>query len=321
MNYNNFLKMIRKGQMGGNRGLSFGLPRFSRIVPDLQKGMYYLVGGESGSGKTSFVDDRMVLAPFEAALEQNKPIKGIYFSFEMDTLSKIARMASRRLYQDKGVLVTSGDLLGYNQNKLPEHTFQAVKGYDEYFEEFFKRFTIHDHAKGPLAIKNDLQAFSETIGKWEGEDFIENDPDCTYLIVIDHIGLIQRNGMSKKEAMDILSSILIYYRNKCKMTFVVVAQFNRNISSTDRFNINRVIPQMSDFADTSSLIQDCNKAFGLFSPAKYGFEEYLGYRINSLEDNFRSLHILKNREGITDRMIPLRFIGEVGYFCEHEINR
>ena len=317
MNYQNFLKIIRKGQLGKSRGLSFGLPRFSKLIPDLQKGMYYLVGGESGAGKTSFVDDRLVSAPFEDSLIKKQKIKGIYYSFEVDTLSKVSKLASRKLFMEEGIIVTSPDILGHNENILPEHNFQRISKYETYFNEMFETLTFYDYAKSPTDIEKDLYAFSETIGKWKGEDFIENDIDCTYLVVIDHIGLIKRLGMSKKEAMDYLSSILIHFRNKCKMTFIVIAQFNRNLSSSDRFNINRVIPQMSDFADTSNLIQDCDKAFGIFSPAKYGFTDYLGYTIDPLADNFRSLHILKNRQGVSDRMVPLEFLGGVGYFREY----
>jgi len=321
MNYESFLKMIRRGQQGMNRGLSFDMPRFSKIVPDLQKSMYYLIGGEPGTGKTSFADDVMFLKPFEDALKKNKPIKGLYYSFEVDTLSKVSKIVSKRLYEQKNVLVSSGDLLGYNENKLPEHNYLEAKSYKDYFEDLFSKFKFYDYAKTPEQIKKDLLSFSETVGKWDGDTFIENDPNCTYLIIIDHLGLVGRGGMTKKEAMDTLSSILVFFRNQCKMTFVVIQQFNRSLSSTDRFNIKRVVPQISDFADTSNPIQDCNKAFGLFSPGRYGFEEYAGYRINPLEDRFRTLHILKNREGISDRTLPLEFIGEVGYFREYEKNK
>ena len=318
MIYNSLLKMIRKGQRGGNRGLSFNLPRFGRIVPDLQKGMYYLVGGEMGTGKTSFVDDTMLLEPFEDALRKKKKIKGIYYSFEMDTLSKVSRFASRRMFIERGKRVSAMELLGYMENRVSDEVVKEVSSYKDYFESFFEHMKFVDYPKGPESIKKDLLEFSNTIGRWEGTNFIEDDPDCTYPIVIDHIGLIAREGMSKREAIDTLSKILVFFRNKCKMTFIVISQFNRSLSSTDRFNINRVIPQLSDFADSSGPAQDCNKAFGLFSPARYGFEEYLGYDIEELEDRFRSLHILKNREGITDKMIPLEFIGEVGYFREYE---
>jgi hypothetical protein len=49
---------------------------------------------------------------------------------------------------------------------------------------------------------------------------------------------------------------------------------------------------------------------------RYEMEKYRGYRIDQLRDRFRSLSLLKNRDGESDKVVGLRFIGEIGFFEE-----
>ncbi len=62
-----------------------------------------------------------------------------------------------------------------------------------------------------------------------------------------------------------------------------------------------------------------NLTLALFNPAKYNiqkFPERNPYDITKLSNNFRSLHILANRDGEADITLPLGYVGEVGHFFE-----
>ena len=37
--------------------------------------------------------------------------------------------------------------------------------------------------------------------------------------------------------------------------------------------------------------------FGLFNPGKYGKTAYLGYNLKDFDNHFRSLHVIKHRNG------------------------
>ena len=54
----------------------------------------------------------------------------------------------------------------------------------------------------------------------------------------------------------------------------------------------------------------------LFNPFRYEINPYRNYDINKLRDRFRSLKILKNRDGNADKIIGLEFLGEIGHFKE-----
>ena len=55
---------------------------------------------------------------------------------------------------------------------------------------------------------------------------------------------------------------------------------------------------------------------GLFGPHRYGFETYKNYNLKRLQDNYRELSILLNRNGISNAALPLYFNGASNYFKE-----
>lgn len=55
---------------------------------------------------------------------------------------------------------------------------------------------------------------------------------------------------------------------------------------------------------------------GLFNPERYGITSHNGYDLNLLKSRYRSLSILKDREGVADKKVPLFFNGAVDFFKE-----
>lgn len=71
---------------------------------------------------------------------------------------------------------------------------------------------------------------------------------------------------------------------------------------------------------------DSEICIGIYYPLKYKIKNHRGYPIiveNSqqgafigLRDRYRSAILIKNRLGVSDRLVPLNFFGEIGYFLE-----
>lgn len=55
---------------------------------------------------------------------------------------------------------------------------------------------------------------------------------------------------------------------------------------------------------------------GLFSPAKFGLREYLGYDITKFKDRIRFLEMCNNRDGEAGGIIALYFDGATCTFSE-----
>ena len=65
-------KEVQAGLEGRNSGIPMGFDRLNKYI-GIRKSMYFLIGGLTGSGKTSFVDDAFVLNPFDWYISQKDP--------------------------------------------------------------------------------------------------------------------------------------------------------------------------------------------------------------------------------------------------------
>lgn len=101
----NFIEEFEKGQKGGNTGLYMGegLNNVSRAVNGVQKGRLYAVAGASKSGKSTFTDYAFVLQPYLDALERKLDVEWIYFSFELNRISKEFDFMAYFLNNDYGI--------------------------------------------------------------------------------------------------------------------------------------------------------------------------------------------------------------------------
>lgn len=103
----NFIEEFKAGQKGGNKGLPLGpgLSKLSKALNGLQKKMMIGVASPPKTGKSTFVDYAFIIHPYLANLEQNLKIdlRFIYFSFEMDRVTKEFDFASYFLFHDFGV--------------------------------------------------------------------------------------------------------------------------------------------------------------------------------------------------------------------------
>lgn len=98
----NFIEEYKKGQTGGNKGLPMGagLLNVSKAVNGVQRSRIYGVAAPPKAGKSTLTDYAFVIQPFLYAIAFNIPIEWIYFSFELDRVSKEFDFAAYFLYHD-----------------------------------------------------------------------------------------------------------------------------------------------------------------------------------------------------------------------------
>jgi len=101
----------RKDFLYGISGLSI----YDKI--NIGKGMYVLVGGQSGSGKTSFVDTVFVINPYLAYKDTDTLPVWVYNSMERDTETKLAKWVCNLLYRETGILLDVPTLLNFPTSK------------------------------------------------------------------------------------------------------------------------------------------------------------------------------------------------------------
>jgi len=331
MSFEHLAKEVELGLSDRNNGIPMGFDRLNRYV-GIRKSMYFLVGGLTGSGKTSFIDDAFVLNPFDwyRSVQNRKDIKLkiIYRSMERSRTYKFAKWISRRIFLDYGMIIPVSKMLGWQKEKMTKDEHDLFLTYRDYMGELNECVTIIDGPENPVGIAKELKAYALENGTIERLDefnkiYIPNHENEVTIVVIDHIGLLKttKDQPTKKEAIDKMSDELRYARDFYGYTPVVVSQFNRSISNPMRIKNGDVEPQLEDFAESSSTQNDADIVMALFDPLRYKVADPSGYNLDKLRDDFgakyfRSLRLIKNSYGEDDIRIGLGFLGQIGMFKE-----
>lgn len=321
---------VQLGLSDRNNGIPMGFNRLNRYI-GIRKSMYFLVGGLTGSGKTSFIDDAFVLNPYDWFISpQNKSdikLKIVYRSMERSRTYKLAKWVSRKIFLDYGIMITVPKLLGWTE-KMTKDEHDIFLTYRDYMEQMSEVITIIDGPENPVGIAKELKAHALENGRIEQLDefnkiYVPNDEKEITIVVIDHIGLLKttKDQPTKKAAIDKMSDELRYARDFYGYTPVVVSQFNRDISNPMRIKNGDVEPQLEDFAESSSTQNDADVVLALFDPMRYKVADASGYKLDKLKDEygakyFRSLRLIKNSYGEDDVRIGLGFLGQIGMFKE-----
>lgn len=338
MSFDILATMVQQGMEGRNGGIPMGFDRLNRYI-GIRRSMYFLVGGLTGSGKTSFIDDCFVLNPFDWYIEKNKDpsiqLEIIYRSMERSKTYKIAKWVGRKIFLDTGINIPVDRLLGWS-GKMSDYEHKLFLSYKWYIDAMDNIITIIDGAENPVGIAKELKAHALNNGKIIEEEvtspdgsiriikrYIPKNSNKITIVVIDHIGLLKttKDLSSKKEAIDKMSDELRYARDFYGYTIVVVSQFNRSIANPIRIKAGDVEPQLEDFSDSSSTQNDADVILALFDPMRYKVEDASGYNLDKLVDGYgakyyRSLRLIKNSYGEDDIRIGLGFLGSIGMFKE-----
>jgi len=329
MSFEQLRHEVQLGLEGRNGGIPMGFDRLNRYI-GIRKSMYFLVGGLTGSGKTSFIDDAFVLNPFDWYISQRSPklkLRIIYRSMERSRVYKLAKWVGRKIFLDHGFIIPVPKLLGWTE-KMTHDEHDLFLMYEDYMNQMDSVITILDGAENPVGIAKELKAHALQNGRIEQVDeynkryFPNNETEIT-IVVIDHIGLLKttKDQPTKKQAIDKMSDELRYARDFYGYTPIVVSQFNRDISNPIRMKNGDVEPQLEDFAESSQTQNDADVVLALFDPMRYKVEDPSGYELDKLKDQhgakyFRSLRLIKNSYGEDDVRIGLGFMGQIGMFKE-----
>jgi replicative DNA helicase len=330
MSFSDLKRAVQEGMDGRNNGIPMGFDRLNRYI-GIRKSIYTLIGGLTGSGKTSFVDDAYVLNPFDWYISKyntsNIKLKIIYRSMERSRTYKLAKWASRKIFLDHGQIISVNKLLGWTE-KMTKDEHDLFLMYEDYMGEMNEVMTIIDGPENAVGIAKELKAHALENGVIEQVDehrkiYIPNDESTITIVIIDHIGLLKttKDQTTKKDTIDKMSDELRYARDFFGYSPVVVSQFNRSISNIARLKNGDVEPQLEDFAESSSTQNDADVVLALFDPMRYKVSDASGYDMGKLRDQFgakyyRSLRLIKNSYGEDDVRIGLGFLGQVGMFKE-----
>jgi replicative DNA helicase len=328
-----FLGEVEEGMRGRYKGLPTNMERLSNFVNGIQKKSYTAVGAQSKSGKTAFVDEFFVLGPYLRNKEAN--IRWIYFSPEVDMLEKMAKYTAYFMDHKYGIYCDSNYVLSRGDNRLsPEHKKLVDDiAQNELKDLFDNKIQFIEDRIHPEGIRRVIFEYAEANGTFLRESWFKNeeehskivayeekDPSLHTVIIVDHVGLVPvQKGFTKKQNIDELSSRMVWFRNICSFSPVLVSQFNRDLGKVDRmkFSGEQLMPTLEDFKDTGGLSEDASLVLGLFNPTKYRhLDRHMGYDLNAIGKSYRSIHVLAARNTEADVSIAALLEGKTGRFKE-----
>lgn len=344
---NSFIHQVQRGRLGHNKGLDNGLTSVNNYVYGTHRARYYLIGAESGAGKTTLADFMYVLSAWASAKQRGVNIKIFYCSFEISRLLKEARWCSYYISLRYNVELPSDYILGsINGVYLTDDHMAMVQEAYRMVTEIMKDVIFLEDAVHPTAIfEGIITTHFERNGTLERTPVTAEDrkkgrkgyvksytafnADDVTLLVVDHMALIGSElGLDLKGNMDKLSRYFVILRNMFNCTIIAIQQFSADLLAAKRERSNNssgnkqasmIAPQRLDFGDSKTTYRDADVVFGMVKPSEFEIAQYQGYDLSAPKDGglggyFLILYLMKNRYGPSDKKFAL-FINYVAGIC------
>lgn len=319
--FQSILKEVERGRQGLNTGMSMGMPKLEGIIDGVTQGTYTLIISSSGSGKSSFSLYSYVYRPLMEHLDDDD-FRVLYVSLEMSELSMFIKLLSIYIFETYGKKLSYKEILSRKRGYILDNEgYEMVKKCEDWINKIESKIEFYDKnvsADSLYAILcNRLEQCGRFVETETRKIYIPNNPNLTYVIVLDHIGLIRtKSGRTLKQEIDLTSSYLVTLREMCQISPVVIQQANRDHGNIERFKAGKSAFTMNDAKDSGNTVNDCNIMLAIFDPFKEGIKSYRGYNVEDMQDRFRTCQVLKNRYGECDVEVGLNFFGEINYFME-----
>lgn len=115
----NFVTTVKDGKEGLNLGITTGIRTLDKAMNGIQKKMSIGLAAAPKTGKTAFADYCFLIAPYLYMKKHDRleDIEWIYFSFEIDRISKEFKMAALFMFLDHGIYDFEYDGKRYEMNQ------------------------------------------------------------------------------------------------------------------------------------------------------------------------------------------------------------
>jgi hypothetical protein len=337
MSYYEIAKEQRdRGKLGLNKGIPILLPKFRRYIPNIQKGKFYLIAMDSGTGKTKLTNYLFMYTPFFQWVKAkgNFDIDIRYYTAEMPIEEIIAEFHAYWVFLNSQKLTDMDHIYSFGENKLDKEIDDMLESNEckDITKEFEKKVKIINESFGRKYIYKQLIASAERNGtiSWETNNdshfiksYKEHNPNMYNINIVDNFQrLVSLPGESSKQTIDELSRQMDWGRQKFNQIWVGLQQINRNTKNLDRYKLGQYFPGPESLKDTENPFHDCQVCIVGISPKALNLKEYDGYKVahdkesKGLMDRLRPIRILKNRGGISNKTGYLGFLGECAHFFE-----
>lgn len=312
-------EMIERGRLGLNIGISTGLSKLDSVISGIQKQRFYLIAGGTGSGKTTLCLYSFIYKPLKEKLGKDD-FEIVYYSLEMTAEMLYAKLLSMYIYDEFNVRISYEEIFS-NQVIIGDKNYHYLHIARKWLEKVDEHLIVFDKTLTTDVLYAHLMTYAKNNGVFQetGDGnstiYIPKVKERLTLVIIDHAWLITPlPGQTQKTAVDETAKYLVYFRNKCGFSPIVLQQLNRQNSSIDRRKEKMQLPELQDLKGTGDIAEAAEIVIALFNPVKEKMSSWEGYDIKTFKDNFRAICVLKNRYGAVDKVVPCAFYGDINYF-------
>lgn len=355
MNFNDVFSKIQRNHINHQNGdyncIPFtGMQRLEPYLPGLEKSTYYILTANSGIGKSKLLRNLFIQNPFQYLKDnpdKDIKLKVLYYSLEESEEKIILSEISKYLYYKYRISIPIRHLLSIGRNnRISDDILRKVREAEEYVQEFLQVVKIETSIRNPTGIYKNVRDYAMTIGDYydsngnildkvkivagDNDEYLKIDhykthhPNHYVIVITDHLKLLktEKEHPTTKQVMDLYSShYCLHMRDKFGFTIVNVQQQsfdkeNASYTSSGKTIEEKFEPSAGGLGEHKLTFQDANVVLGLFSPNKHNIVNHNGYDIGYLGNNYRSLSVLKNRDGEPDVKLPLFFDGAADIFRE-----
>lgn len=338
-----------------------GMDRLEKLLPGIEQDTYYIITASSGVGKSKLMRHLFIHTPWAYTInnpQHGVELDIYYFSLEESKHKVVLSEISKYLYKTYNKVVSIKQLQSKGRyNYLDPETLEQVEEAEDYINAFLEKVRIIDDVRSPSAIFSYMRRVAARTGRFYdrfGRAFTDteqaevangnpdimskigsyrrNNPKHYIIVIVDHVSLLIPETVGGKMLTQwqtiskFSSEYCIAMRDKYGFIPVVVQQ---QAAAKEQIEVNykgqtieeKLEPSLDGLGDNKTTQRDANVILGLFSPHRYRIEAHRDYDINFWRNNYRSLSILKDRDGETDGILSLFFNGAVDYFKEMPSNK
>lgn len=275
--------------------------------------------------------------------EANIKLDIIWFCLEESKIRFILSFMCAWLQKHTDSRIDIKHLLSYG-DLLPQRYIDELRPAREHFKKIESMMHIYDNVKNPYGIFKTVEKFMEAHGTWTMKwiDIVDDDsgsitpkqvrdtystnhPEHYVEVVVDHLSLIHpeksHENSLHKAIQQLSSNYFLVLRDKYYCSIVAVQQQSAE-SEKQQYTFkgqsieSKLEPSLAGLGDNKLTGRDANEVYGLFAPDRYEIPNHRGYDVQQLEDNYRSLVVLKHRDGESNIRIGLFFDGATNHFEE-----
>lgn len=341
--YDKIINNKKKKDAGNVTSISPPFSRLAKKYPGWVKGTYTILTASSGIGKTKAAKFFTVTSVYEF-IKKNPQVKVKVFYFALEETKEMfwLSMMSTLLYINHNITVSPQQLLSLGQFTVDDKILEAIKTTKLEIDDMEKYIEVIDHIFNPYGIYKSVRAYFDDTNLGSFEEiktdkgilkgkFKYKDEDTYVFVVTDQVNLLvpDKNsefGEPQKNLWDAISYYSKEYclKQMCKRLDCVVINIQQQAADKEKQEFYRgesidkkLEPSLDGLADNKLTQRDADIVWGLFAPTRYEIEEYRGYNIDILKDNYRCLIWLKDRHyGLANQYVHLYFDGASNTFKE-----